>query len=63
MGVYLGIDYDNVMRLIQRNAFTAIHPFSCELRFAQAIVLQLLLLGTNDASNPDRFEENYRKVV
>ena len=37
-------------------------PISCELRLHKPS-FAIVALGTNDASNPDRFEENYRKVV
>lgn len=37
-------------------------PLSCELRLHQPS-FAIIALGTNDAANPDRFEENYRKVL
>ncbi|MDX9863298.1 MAG: SGNH/GDSL hydrolase family protein [Anaerolineaceae bacterium] len=37
-------------------------PMTCELRLHKPS-FAIVALGTNDASNPDRFEENYRKVV
>ncbi len=37
-------------------------PISCELRL-QKPSFAIVALGTNDSSNPERFEENYRKVV
>ena len=37
-------------------------PISCELRLHKPS-FAIIALGTNDSSNPERFEENYRKVV
>jgi len=37
-------------------------PISCELRLHKPS-FAIVALGTNDSGNPDRFEENYRKVV
>lgn len=37
-------------------------PISCELRLHKPS-FAIVALGTNDSSNPERFEENYRKVV
>ncbi|MCD4671986.1 MAG: hypothetical protein K8R77_04915 [Anaerolineaceae bacterium] len=37
-------------------------PLACELRTHQPS-FAIVALGTNDASNPERFEENYRKVI
>jgi GDSL-like Lipase/Acylhydrolase family len=37
-------------------------PLSCELRLHKPS-FAIIALGTNDSANPDRFEENYRKVI
>ena len=37
-------------------------PLACELRIHRP-AFAIVALGTNDASNPPRFEENFRKVI